>query len=464
VEAVRRHALARPDVGFAIWHEGKLVEQWRRATHEQRMADVLGADFVDQSRAVDFQAGPMRILGRAGLPEAARNRSDHQYVYVNGRYVRDKLIQHALRSAYEDVLHGQRQPAYVLFIDIEPTRVDVNVHPTKIEVRFRESGEVYSTVRRAVERTLALPAGAALPAAPLPTSTSAGLDATAAPQAGWAPQRKPRPAPPAGLPFGAQQQRLSLADLSLLYAREEPRTPWSTPLRRCPAVTGPGASPAPADRGDPPMDRAAVLNGDWPLGRALAQLAGVYVLAENAHGLVVVDMHAAHERIVYERLKAEARATGIAAQPLLIPPASRPPGWRSPPPRPARPICMPWAWTSAPGAHHAGRALAPGRPGRRGPGGTGAFGAARAGRTGRGRRRPPDRAGPRRAAGHHGLPRRGARQPAPDPGRDERPAAADGSHRAFRTMQPRSPDLAAADPEGTGRPVPARPLNRPAPT
>jgi DNA mismatch repair protein MutL len=191
VEAVRRHALARPDVGFAIWHEGKLVEQWRRATHEQRMADVLGADFVDQSRAVDFQAGPMRILGRAGLPEAARNRSDHQYVYVNGRYVRDKLIQHALRSAYEDVLHGQRQPAYVLFIDIEPTRVDVNVHPTKIEVRFRESGEVYSTVRRAVERTLALPAGAALPAAPLPTSTSAGLDAPPARQAGWAPQRKP---------------------------------------------------------------------------------------------------------------------------------------------------------------------------------------------------------------------------------------------------------------------------------
>ena len=326
VEAVRRHALARPDVGFAIWHEGKLVEQWRRATHEQRMADVLGADFVDQSRAVDFQAGPMRILGRAGLPEAARNRSDHQYVYVNGRYVRDKLIQHALRSAYEDVLHGQRQPAYVLFIDIEPTRVDVNVHPTKIEVRFRESGEVYSTVRRAVERTLALPAGAALPAAPLPTSTSAGLDATAAsPQAGWAPTsaQAEATAPPAGLPFGAQQQRLSLADLSLLYAREEPRTPWSTPA---PALSGPSpaslassAPQTPADRGDPPMDRAAVLNGDWPLGRALAQLAGVYVLAENAHGLVVVDMHAAHERIVYERLKAEARATGIAAQPLLIP-------------------------------------------------------------------------------------------------------------------------------------------------
>ncbi|MCO5976631.1 DNA mismatch repair endonuclease MutL [Ideonella oryzae] len=318
VEAVRRHALARPDVGFAIWHEGKLVAQWRRATHEQRMADVLGADFVDQSRAVELQAGPMRILGRAGLPEAARNRSDHQYVYVNGRYVRDKLIQHALRSAYEDVLHGQRQPAYVLFIDIEPTRVDVNVHPTKIEVRFRESGEVYSTVRRAVERTLALPAGAALPVVPQTAAIAPAVDgAPLPPSQGW---DAPAPQPSdtvSGLPFAAQQQRLSLADLSLLYAREEPRTPWSVSAPATPSA--PFASTAPADRGDPPMDRAAVLNGDWPLGRALAQLAGVYVLAENAHGLVVVDMHAAHERIVYERLKAEARATGIAAQPMLIP-------------------------------------------------------------------------------------------------------------------------------------------------
>lgn len=271
VEAVRRHALARPDVGFAIWHEGKLVEQWRRATHEQRMADVLGADFVDQSRPVDFQAGPMRILGRAGLPEAARNRSDHQYVYVNGRYVRDKLIQHALRSAYEDVLHGQRQPAYVLFIDIEPTRVDVNVHPTKIEVRFRESGEVYSTVRRAVERTLALPAGAALPAAPLATPTSASLDASAAlPQPGWAPTsaRAEAPATPAGLPFGAQQQRLSLADLSLLYAREEPRTPWAAPA---PAVAG--LSPAPSA----PWRRRTAATRPWtapPCSTATGRWAG----------------------------------------------------------------------------------------------------------------------------------------------------------------------------------------------
>jgi len=130
VEAVRRHALARPDVGFAIWHEGKLVDQWRAATAEQRIADVLGEDFVAESRAFELSAGPLALTGRAGLPEAARSRADQQYVWVNGRYVRDKLISHAIRSAYEDVLHGQRQPSYVLFIEIAPELVDVNVHPT----------------------------------------------------------------------------------------------------------------------------------------------------------------------------------------------------------------------------------------------------------------------------------------------------------------------------------------------
>jgi len=304
-EAVRRHALARPDVGFAIWHEGKLVEQWRRATHEQRMADVLGPEFVADSRAVEHSAGPMRILGRAGLPEASRARPDHQYAYVNGRYVRDKLVAHALRSAYEDVLHGQRQPAYVLFIDIEPTRVDVNVHPTKIEVRFRESGEVYSAVRRAVEGVLAATGGSPMGRAVDTTApTSAATEArpfTTAQQ-------------PSGLPWGAQQQRLSLADLGTLYAREAP-APWSAP-----AATPLAGSSAPfAEVARSAEAPAPVEANDWPLGRALAQLAGVYVLAENAQGLIVVDMHAAHERIVYERLKAAARQAPLAAQPLLIP-------------------------------------------------------------------------------------------------------------------------------------------------
>jgi DNA mismatch repair protein MutL len=155
IEAVRRHALARPDVGFAIWHEGKLVEQWRPATREQRLADALGSDLLERSVAVEYVAGPiradgrhtLRVWGRAGIPDAARSRADQQFAYVNGRFVRDKVLAHAARSAYEDVLHGQRQPVYALYVEIDPARVDVNVHPTKIEVRFRDSREVHQAVR-----------------------------------------------------------------------------------------------------------------------------------------------------------------------------------------------------------------------------------------------------------------------------------------------------------------------------
>jgi DNA mismatch repair protein MutL len=174
IEAVRRHALARPDVGFAIWHEGKLVAQWRAvagdsgmAALRQRLADVLGEDFVAQAVAVDWPIDPpvlvangqqrLRVWGFAGVPDAARSRADWQFAYVNGRYVRDKVITHAARSAYEDVLHGHRQPVYALFVSLDPTRVDVNVHPTKIEVRFRDSREVHQGVHHAVEAALAVP-------------------------------------------------------------------------------------------------------------------------------------------------------------------------------------------------------------------------------------------------------------------------------------------------------------------
>jgi DNA mismatch repair protein MutL len=303
LEAVRRHALVRPDVGFAVWHEGKLVEQWRRAANaEQRLKDVLGDDFVSQSRAVQAQAGPMSVLGRAGVPDVARSRADLQYVYVNGRYVRDKLIAHGVRSAYEDVLHGGRQPVYVLFIEIAPERVDVNVHPTKIEVRFRESREVHQAVRHAVQDALALaragegaadgvaapsllPAGAAAASAVLP-----GL-AMPAPWAG-----EPRQSWP---PRPQVQGSLGLQQAAVLFSQDAPSA-WPAP------------QPAPA----PAFDAGA---GDWPLGRAIAQLGGIYILAENRHGLVIVDMHAAHERIVYERLKASLGDTRIEAQPLLIP-------------------------------------------------------------------------------------------------------------------------------------------------
>ena len=309
VEAVRRHALARCDVGFAVWHEGKLVQQWRRATPDARLADVLGNDFIEDSRAVALDLGVLRITGRAGTPASARSRADQQYVYVNGRFVRDKLIAHGVRSAYEDVLHGGRQPAYVLFIDIAPDRVDVNVHPTKIEVRFRDSREVHQAVRRAVEASLAGVSGAALP----PATEAAG----ALPDAfGRWPESNAAAAPigfghaqaPAGwrgaVPTAAQVN-LSLHETAVLYA-QEPAAPWATAGLRPSDAAPAGEAPAPDTSG-------------WPLGKAIAQVAGIYVLAENAQGLVIVDMHAAHERVVYERLKASLAASRIEAQPLLIP-------------------------------------------------------------------------------------------------------------------------------------------------
>lgn len=158
IEAVRRHALARPEVGFSVWHDGKLMEQWRAADRrEQRLADALSDDFVAQSVAVEHIGGAVRVAGRAGIPDAARSRADQQFFYVNGRFVRDKVLSHAVRSAYEDVLHGQRQPVYALYLEIDPSRVDVNVHPTKIEVRFRDGREVHQAVRHAIENALAAP-------------------------------------------------------------------------------------------------------------------------------------------------------------------------------------------------------------------------------------------------------------------------------------------------------------------
>lgn len=301
LEAVRRHALARPDVGFAVWHEGRLIEQWRAASFEQRLADVLGEDFVANSVVVDHGAGPLRVTGRAGIPDAARSRADWQFSYVNGRYVRDKVLTHAARSAYEDVLHGQRQPVYALRLEIDPARVDVNVHPTKIEVRFRDSREVHQVVRHAVENALAAPRAAAVAAMP----AQSGLAAAPAPVQSlqWA-----QPS----IPFSMQPAGHKVSDLAALWQ----------PGAVIPAQAGiqgvhAGEALDTRRRGN---DEASGWNGeDWPLGRAIAQLQGIYILAENNQGLVIVDMHAAHERIVYERLKSQMDTHAIASQPLLIP-------------------------------------------------------------------------------------------------------------------------------------------------
>ncbi|MBK9135544.1 MAG: DNA mismatch repair endonuclease MutL [Betaproteobacteria bacterium] len=338
-DAVRRHALARPDVGFAIWHEGRLVAQWRAADAPTRRADVLGAEFIAASVALMSVSGPLAVEGRVGRPEAARTRADHQYLFVNGRFVRDRLLAHAVRAAYEDQLHGSRQPAYALFVDIAPDLVDVNVHPTKIEVRFRDSRAVHQAVRHAVERTLAptraaevagagAAAGGGDSAGSMPQGAQ-GPDGTQSSQAALAPFV---PEVPPLVPT-AWQPSLALAEPTPAWRRDE-RSGWSERpgvpaltlrggLAAWDALRGGGEASAGAR---PDLANAEPDTTAWPLGRALAQIAGTYVLAENRLGLVVVDMHAAHERIVYERLKrASAASAGgandaaLPAQPLLIP-------------------------------------------------------------------------------------------------------------------------------------------------
>ena len=338
LEAVRRHALVRPEVGFTVWHEGKLIEQWRASNAEERLADVLGAEFIAQSRPVQARIGAVLISGRVGLPDAARARADQQYAYVNGRYVRDRLIGHGARSAYEDVLHGNRQPSYVLFLKVEPQRVDVNVHPTKIEVRFRDSREVHQAVRHAVEDALAQSRAPAIPEAAVVLPLSEANDYST----------RPSPASNSWRPsVSGGQTVLGLQDLAVLYAQEPPPR-WqpgasggigshggqaaaayardgsgNTAIAEFrPGTAADGFAPTPftnsASAARPgPTETGG--NPAWPLGRALAQLGGAYVLAENQHGLVIVDMHAAHERIVYERLKAAQGDAAMAAQPLLIP-------------------------------------------------------------------------------------------------------------------------------------------------
>ena len=349
IESVRRHALARPDVGFAIWHEGKLVEQWRATfvpgegnpqdALARRLSDVLGEDFVTQSVAVQHRVGPVTVTGRAGLPDAARSRPDHQYCYVNGRFVRDKVLTHAARAAYEDVLHGHKQPIYALYVEIDPARVDVNVHPTKIEVRFRDSREVHQAVRHAVENALAAPR-AALAAAQ--AAQAAGESAATTPPPQGLEQKQPvAPMWQAQAAMKFEDRGHRVQDLQALWSRREitPSLPdaalgglWAPSAQVASAEADPSAAaPAPnaANSAVDDATRAEAMvwpeqRGDnastWPLGRAVAQLHGVYILAENAQGMVVVDMHAAHERIVYERLKSQVDSGArIASQPLLIP-------------------------------------------------------------------------------------------------------------------------------------------------
>jgi DNA mismatch repair protein MutL len=274
-EAFTRIALSRPDVAFTLQHNGRTQHHLKPQPARARVAAILGQEFDGTALAVEEKSAGLRLTGVIGSPAHARSARDAQYFYVNGRFIRDKLAAHAVRQAYQDVLHHDRHPAFALYLEIEPGQVDVNVHPTKTEVRFRDPRAVHQFLFHALNKTLA--------------GSTAGSDAARMPAAAAAAMIAPGPMRQAAMPLAAT----------------EPSVFYETLFRGAAPQTMP---PATSDAAD-----------DMPLGFALAQLSGIYVLSQNQHGLVIVDMHAAHERIQYEKMKTMLDAREIPMQPLLVP-------------------------------------------------------------------------------------------------------------------------------------------------
>lgn len=309
-EWLRSLALARPDVELRVSHNGKPSRRYKPGDlySDARLGETLGEDFATQAMRVDHSGAGLRLHGWIAQPHYSRASTDQQYLYVNGRSVRDRSVAHAVKMAYGDVLFHGRQPAYVLFLELDPTRVDVNVHPAKHEVRFRDSRLIHDFVYRTLKEALAeTRAGMAAPGAAAEgvAETSASVYSAAAAGSGYALAGGGGMGNPGWRP---QQSPLGLrvADAPSAYAA----------LYAQPVGTGTALPPMPGEQGLPVT---AADSGVPPLGYAVAQLHGIYILAENAEGLIVVDMHAAHERIGYERLKTAHDATGLHAQPLLVP-------------------------------------------------------------------------------------------------------------------------------------------------
>ena len=288
-DVYKRIALSRPDVAFSLRHNGRVISHLQAGDAARRIAAVAGAEFAGAARALDENSSGLRLYGFAGSPAFSRASRDAQFAFVNGRFVRDKLLAHALRQAYQDMLHGDRHAAFVLFLELDPLGVDVNVHPAKTEVRFRDARAIHQFVFHAVSKALAgsaaqtgAPAVLAVPAAGgtnfqrMPYQASLGV---AQPAAAYQAMFSPPPGPVSASAGGAA------------------RAAYEAIIAAAPSL---------------PETEA-------PLGYALAQLHGIYILAQNRRGLVLVDMHAAHERILYERLKGALDAQGISMQKLLIP-------------------------------------------------------------------------------------------------------------------------------------------------
>jgi DNA mismatch repair protein MutL len=305
-EAFKRIALSRPDVSFSLQHNGRTIWQlttglrsegphdggWLRDAALKRVAALLGDEFGNAAVAVSRSAAHLTLHGLAALPAYSRGNRDSQYFFVNGRFVRDKVASHALRQAYQDILHHQRHPAFVLFLELPPESVDVNVHPAKSEVRFRESQGIHQFIFHTLQQALATPSG--ISDAPENTPTQ--------------PQSPAFQGSTGNVFPGFLQQKipLNVAQLNATYQVWGMQTEDSgSRIETQPTL--------PHSAFHTPQSNSP------PLGYALAQLSGVYILAQNAQGLIVVDMHAAHERIVYEKLKISMDNEAIATQPLLIP-------------------------------------------------------------------------------------------------------------------------------------------------
>jgi DNA mismatch repair protein MutL len=302
-QIVRRIALSRFAVEINLRHNQRsalaLPCAPDRQTQTRRLGEVCGGVFVDNAVFVEQQSGDLHLRGWLGLPSFSRSQTDLQYFFVNGRAVRDKLAHHAIRQAYQDVMYRDRHPAFVLFLQLDPAEVDVNAHPAKLEVRFHQSQQVHDFLLRAAQQTLARPALSAL-STPVPAASTQSFST-------------PEYEEPVRTSNTPVTESLRFPTTSYRPQAVAPERQMSPPLREQQAsyVQFDTSSPVPTDT-DQPADNP-------PLGYALAQLQGVYILAENQHGLVLVDMHAAHERIVYERFKINLEQGDMPAQPLLVP-------------------------------------------------------------------------------------------------------------------------------------------------